>query len=237
MLLKQHHGLREGEIEGILHIHRRTLNNYLNELERDGKVYKDGLNWFADPEAGRWLRRFELTAAEAFALYLPARMFVKQSDKQNEIVLSALSRLAKVLKTDLPVDDQIFEAVQELRTREKRPSYESHFTDLIHAYLRRNPVTINYRSATGAEFQTTFHTYLVEPSAIGYTLYLIGYSQHVNDLRAYKIERITAVDVDHENNYEIPEEYLTPAFLKNAWSIISGESTERVLLHFNKKIK
>ncbi len=237
MLLKRHHGLREVEIEDILHIHRRTLNNYLNELEREGKVYKDGFNWFADPEAGRWLRRFELTAAETFALYLPARMFVKQSDKQNDIVLSALSRLAEVLKTDLPVDEQIFEAVQELRTREKRPSYESHFTDLIHAYLRRNPVTISYSTSQGFEFETTFHTYLVEPSAIGYTLYFIGHSQHVNDIRAYKIERIMAVDVDHDNHYQIPEKYRTPDFLKNAWSIISGDNSERVLLRFSKKVK
>ena len=236
MCIKRHHGLRESEIEEILHIHRRTVNNYLSELEREGKVYKDGLNWLADPDAGSWLRRLELAADEAFTLYLATRMFVKQSDKQNKTALSALSRLAEVLKTDLPVSDQIFDAAQELRTREKRPLYESHFTELIRAYLRRNPVSISYRTAQGFEFETMLHIYLIEPSAIGYTLYLIGHSSHVNDIRSYKIERITAVAVDRETHYQIPPDYATPAVLKNAWSIISGTDTQRVLLRFNKKV-
>ncbi len=237
MCIKRHHGLREAEIEELLGIGRRTINNYLNQLEREGKVYKNGVLWFADPDAGTWLRRIELAADEAYTLYLATRMFVRHTDKRNKTAVSALSRLAEVLKTDLSVDNQIFDAAQTLRAKEKRPLYETHFTELIRAYLRRNPVTITYRSAAGVEFQTCFQTYLIEPSAIGYTLYLIGHSQHVNAIRAYKIERITAVEVDYENNYQIPEEYLTPAFLKNAWSIISGENTEKVLLRFKKRIK
>lgn len=237
MLIKRNRGIREIEIAEMLNFHRRTVHNYLTELEREGKVYKEGLYWFADADAGSWLRQLELPADEAFALYLPARMFVKQSDKQNATVLSAFSRLANVLKTDLPVDDQIYEAARELRSKEEQTAYQKHFTELIRAYLRRNPVTIGYRSAQGAEFETTFHIYLVEPSAIGYTLYFIGHSHHVDDIRAYKIERITAVTVDHNNNYEIPEKYRTPTFLKNAWSIISGDKSEHIRLRFSKRVK
>lgn len=237
MCVKRHYGLRESEIAEMLDIHRRTVNNYLTELEREAKVYKEGVLWFADSKAGQWLSKFEMTADEAFTLYLATRMFVRQTDKQNKTALSALSRLAAVLKTDLQIDDQIFEAAQGLRSKEKRPSYETHFRDLVRAYLQRRPVTIQYKSAKRAEFSTTFHTYLIEPSAIGYTLYFIGHSQHVNAIRAYKMERITAVIVDYDSRYNIPDKYRTPAFLKNAWSIISGDTTEIVKLRFSKRVK
>jgi hypothetical protein len=41
-------GLRESEIAEELDLHRRTVNNYLRELERQGRVYKDGRCWLAD---------------------------------------------------------------------------------------------------------------------------------------------------------------------------------------------
>ncbi len=237
MLVKRHYGIRTSEIAELTHIQRRTVDNYLAELEGEGKVYKDGVLWFADPDAGSWLRRFELAADEAYTLYLATRMFVRHTDKQNKTALSALSRLAEVLKTDLPVDEQIFEAAQSLRAKEKQSAYEEHFTTLIRAYLRRHPVQITYRTAVGNEFTTTFHIYLVEPSAIGYTLYFIGHSQHVNALRAYKTERITAVSVDLDHHYDIPEQYRTADFLQNAWSIISGAETEHVQLRFHPSVK
>lgn len=237
MLLHRHRGLRELEIAELLHIERRTVNNYLNELEREGKVYKEGLNWFADADAGTWLRRFELMADEAFTLYLAARQFVKQTDKQNPMALSALSRLAEVLKSDLPIGAQIFNAAQELRKRQKDTTYEDIFTTVIKAYLLRRPLHLTYRTAHDQTVQTIFRTYLIEPSAIGFTLYLIGHSEHVNDLRSYKIERIEAAVPDYNQTYTIPDTFPGLDILRNAWSIMLGETTERVELLFSRHAK
>lgn len=137
MLIRRHRGLREAEIIELLPIERRTANNYLNDLEHEGKIYKEGLLWFASEQANAWLRRFELAADEAFTLYLAARQFVKQTDKQNPMAISALSRLAEVLKSDIPVGDQIFAAAQELRKRKKETVYETIFTTVVKAYLMR----------------------------------------------------------------------------------------------------
>lgn len=235
MLIRRHRGLREAEIAEMLSIERRTTYNYLSELEYEGKVYKDKLNWLASDSAGSWLRRFELTAGEAFTLYLATRQFVKQTDKQNPMALSALSRLAEVLKSDLPVSDQIFTAVQELRKRKKDTDYENILSTIIKAYLLRHSVTLTYRTAQDQTVQTTFKTYLIEPSAIGFTLYLIGYSSHVDALRSYKIERIeTAVPNPHDT-YTIPDTFPGLDILQNAWSIMLGETTERVVLRFQRE--
>ncbi|RMG91348.1 MAG: CRISPR-associated endonuclease Cas3'', partial [Chloroflexi bacterium] len=237
MLIHRHSGLREVEIAEILRLERRTVNNYLKELEYEGKIYKDGHLWHASPAAASWLRRFELAADEAFTLYLAARQFVKQSDKQNRMALSALSRLAEVLKTDLPVGDQIFRAAQELRQRKKAPGYEDIFSTVVRAFLMRHPLQLTYRTAQGYEFNTIFQTYLIEPSAIGRTLYLIGHSSHVNELRSYKIERIVTAVPDRSQTYTIPDDFPGLDILRNAWSIIMGETTQRVELRFSKKAK
>ena len=48
-LLRQYEfGLRESEIAWELGWHRRTVNNYLRELEQQEHAYKEGRCWFAD---------------------------------------------------------------------------------------------------------------------------------------------------------------------------------------------
>jgi len=41
-------GLTESEVAEILAWDRRTVNNYLRELEVELRVYKEGRLWFAD---------------------------------------------------------------------------------------------------------------------------------------------------------------------------------------------
>lgn len=41
-------GVRESEIAEELGWQRRTVNNYLRKLNKDGKVYQDGRSWFAN---------------------------------------------------------------------------------------------------------------------------------------------------------------------------------------------
>ena len=38
-------GITEGELAGFTGIQRRTVNNYLNELCDEGKIYKEGTLW------------------------------------------------------------------------------------------------------------------------------------------------------------------------------------------------
>jgi len=48
-LLRRHEfGLYESEIASELGWQRRTVNNYLRQLEQQGQAYKEGRCWFAD---------------------------------------------------------------------------------------------------------------------------------------------------------------------------------------------
>ncbi len=41
-------GVRESEASEMLRWQRRTTNNYLRELKRHGKAYKEGRDWYAE---------------------------------------------------------------------------------------------------------------------------------------------------------------------------------------------
>jgi DNA-binding IclR family transcriptional regulator len=45
LLQRCFNGLRETEISGELGWDRRTTNNYLRELRKQGRVHKEGRNW------------------------------------------------------------------------------------------------------------------------------------------------------------------------------------------------
>jgi len=47
-LQKHTFGLRESELAQELGWERRTVNNYLHELEEQGKAYKEGRSWYWD---------------------------------------------------------------------------------------------------------------------------------------------------------------------------------------------
>ena len=48
MLWQKLFGIREGELADEMGWERRTLNNYLRDLEDQGRAYKEGRSWFAE---------------------------------------------------------------------------------------------------------------------------------------------------------------------------------------------
>lgn len=229
-------GLREVEIAARAGLEPRTANNYLRELEREGHIYKEGFLWHALDVDSTKLRSFTLSPEEAYTFYLATRLFVKQHDKRNEPAETALLKLAKVLTSELGVGQEIAQAAAELAQRPERPEYQSIFRTMVQGYLYRRQVELVYKPFRGRSFPTLFSTYLMEPSAIGFATYAIGHSSIVDDLRSYKLERIESARLT-QHRYTIPVSFSGLSILRNAWSIISGEDTIRVVLRFSPTVK
>lgn len=230
-------GLPVSELAAMTGIERRTLDNYLDELEREGKVFKEEHSalWLALPYDQAQLRKFELSPEEAMTLYLAARLFTKQHDKRNEPAETALMKLATALKTDARIGDEIHQAALELGTRPDDGTYNKVFRAVMQAYIYRRVLRITYEPATGPEFDTDFAPYLIEPSAIGFTTYVIGHSSVVNGWRTFKIERIRKAMLTRQE-YRIPPEFPGLDILRSAWSIIWGEKAITVLLRFSPAV-
>jgi len=238
LTVKKHaRGITEAEITQELNMGRRTVNNYLRDLEYEGKVFKNGRLWFPLNLRGTRLRSFELSPEEAVALYLGVRLLAKQHDKRNEPAETALLKLAQVLKSDAGVGDEIEQAARELAQRPVKEGYPPVFRDIVRGYIYRKKVRIAYKPlGQEDEFETTFSTYLLEPSAVGFSTYLIGHSSIVDELRSYKLERVQSVQLTNED-YEIPADFDGLAILRNAWNIVSGKNTGEVILRFSPKVR
>ncbi len=237
LLARNARGVTEAEIADEMRLERRTVNNYLRELEFQGKALKDGLYWFPLVLKESRLRPFDLSPEEAVTLYLGARLLAKQHDKRNEPAESALLKLASVLKADAGVGDEIEQAARELAGRPVQQGYQPIFRDVVRGYIYRKKIELTYRPLNwNKAFETTFSTYLIEPSPIGFSTYLIGHSSKVNALRAYKLERIESARLTSES-YMIPPGFPGLDILRNAWSIVMGEEVIRVVLRFSEKVK
>lgn len=139
-------GLSVMELSEMTGIERRTLDNYLTELEREGKVYKDEKSplWVALPYEQMQLRKFELSPEEAMTLYLAARLFTKQHDKRNEPAETALMKLATALVSDARIGDEIHQAALELSHRPDDGSYNRVFRAIMQGYIYRHIVRLTY---------------------------------------------------------------------------------------------
>ena len=230
-------GIKVSEIEDLLNIHQRTIREYVEVLESEGKVYREGWYLFADPDYRPiTLRRLEVEAEEAMVLYLATRLFVKQSDKRTLTAELMLTKLADMLTTDAGLKSDILDAANELVNRPKKQGYEDIFRRIMRGYLQRCPIEIVYHPYKGTPFQTIIHPYLIEPSAIGYATYVIGHSSNVDALRTYKIERIESAKLLHGDGYTVPDEFNGLELLNSAWSIYYGDELVDVTLRFHPNV-
>ncbi len=236
-LLRRHpEGLSESEIAEQLGIERRTTNNYLRDLEIEGVLYKESIFWVINPyHQAQQLHRLELSPEQAVTLYLATRLLVKQSDKRNEAAESALFGLAEMLTGELSVSDDIRQAARELGERPGDADYSNVFRTIVRGYLYKRAVEIKYAPRGQRPFSTTIHPYLLEPSAIGFTTYVIGYSSAPNALRTYKLERIQTATLTNKT-FTIPADFPGLEILRSAWSIIYGEETVEVVLRFHPSV-
>jgi len=235
LLLRHPLGLREAEIAQRMGLPRRTVNDYLWSGELTGKVYKEGVLWFADPEAvSITLRPVELTPEQAVTLYLAARLLVKLHDKRNEQAETALMKLADAICSDTDVGREVYQAVEELAQRPFESAYNKAFTTVVRGYIYKRKVWMVYKPLHGRPFECEFAPYLLEPSAIGYTIYAIGHSDPPGALRTRKIERVQEARLTREY-FEVPPDFPGLEILRSAWSIIFGEELVEVKLRFSPR--
>ncbi len=232
ILLKRHEdGLTVQEIAENLSLERRTIDNYLLELETEGRVYKESKYWLALPFDSITLRRLEPSPEEAVTLYLAVRLLVKQSDRRNETAETMLYKLAQILGDDLRLGSDVIAAAKLLAERPNEQDHQDIFKAIVRGYIYRRRVRITYAAFSGGVFETTIAPYLLEPSGIGYSTYIIGHSSIVNTLRTYKLERIQRAQLLREA-FDIPDDFPGIDILRNAWAIYHGEAVVHAVLRF-----
>lgn len=215
--------------------HRSTLYRMLNQLEDELEVAvirepKGTVR--IDPDEYRFTVRLSLN--EAMAVFLAARLLARYSDKPNPHAVKALRRLASALTKSAPlVSDHIARTSDKLDRRMTEPArdYMHVLEELTRAWAGHTRVLLHYRDEP--EIARPFDVYFIEPSAVGYLTYVIGYDHHRQSERTFALERIVRLTSTLET-YAIPADFDPLTKLAGAWGVNwgNGRPPTRVALRF-----
>ncbi|HZO75973.1 MAG TPA: WYL domain-containing transcriptional regulator [Ktedonobacteraceae bacterium] len=235
-----HRRYRTREIADLLGINEDTAGKYLNELSFAGllPITKDGHVWIL-PE-GATIPHLELSLSypEAVSLYLAGRLLSQTQDEQNWHVTMALKKLVEALPPSLKERQQtLLDALLFAEHPQDQLRDMSHlFQVLASGWVMQRRVRLSYAPPQRKSFECFFDPYLLEPSAIGRTIYAIGYSSVVNDIRTYKLERIQQAELTAET-FTVSEKFKGPEMLQQAWGVMyTDEEPVKVRLRFSAAV-
>ena len=228
---------RTRELADMLGVNEDTVNKYLNELSFSGllPVTYEKLDWFLPDGASVPQLELSLSYAEAVGLYLAGRLLSQTQDEQNWHITMALKKLVEALPPSLRERQQgLLDALlfSEHSVDQSRDMSQT-FQVLASGWLTQRRVRLSYTPPSRKNFECLFDPYLLEPSAIGRTIYAIGFSTIGNDLRTYKLERIQQAELTKEP-FTVSEKFKGAEMLQQAWGVMYGdEEPVRVRLRFS----
>jgi proteasome accessory factor B len=230
-------GFRTRAAAAELGLHERTVRRYIVELAEKGwlPVY---------PEKGQW-RLVEggrisplpmhLNLDEALAVYLAVRLLSGYSDKHNPHAVTAMKKLAGAMPVEIGGHIRRTAAGTEWRRRDE--AYLKNLETLTQAWAERRRIRFRYTApGRGSAAERQVDPYFIEPSAVGYACYLIGYDHGRQAIRIFKVERMGRVDL-LDIRFEIQPGFDPYRYLENAWGVMGGDDVVEVVLRFSPDVR
>lgn len=229
-------GCTSGELAREFGVHPSTIYRDLLLLEERGTgLIFDGRRYRLDHR--RAIHTVKMTNHEVLALFIAARLLSRHSDEHNPHVVTALEKLADAIRPKAgEIARHIDQAATVVRQRRMRQPYVEALEVLTQAWAEQRKVSIRYRSAGADDTERTFAPYFIEPSGIGYACYVIGHDDLRQELRTFKVERMTRVRLTDER-FTIPEGFDPQRLLANAWGVIwRDDASIEVQLRFASSV-
>lgn len=214
------------ELQIMLGIDRTTLWRWIRSLENIDYIIDEDSQGRLYIDRNTCPTYLKLAPQESVLLMLALRLFQQYSDKPNRNAVELLHKLGTQLHQGVaPVVGPYIVAMAETQQRtlpEQRNDngYERVMERVGDAWLQSRKLKLCYRPLRAHRpFDETFHPYMLEPSAIGRSTYIIGYSELVNDLRVRKVERIQRTPILLDEPFTVPETFDVQRLLSGAWGI------------------
>jgi CRISPR-associated endonuclease/helicase Cas3 len=231
LLLNSRIHLSQAEIARRCDVHRSTIGRMVQEMidhEIPVRVDDQGLLYV---ERTAYTRTIKLKLHEAVSVFLSGRLLARYSDKPNAHTVEALEKLAVSLQDIMPpLGHHIAGTSTALRERlpKQISEHQRILEKLTEAWATGTKVQLWYRPLRSARsFQHTFAPYFLEPSAIGYSTYVIGLAEPPGKLRTRKLERIERV-VSTDEPFDVPDDFDPNKLLAGAWGIWFDEDDKPV---------
>lgn len=224
----------------------KTVRRYLEELSTTGELplcndeeEKKGRNvptrWMLMEEGRIPLNTLTLDVREGAALYLAARLLAQQTDERNDHMSGAMHRLAQAMpRTLVPALERIIAAPTHTSAS---TNVTDIFSALVVGWARQQVVEVRYRPYRPPAnlYTCRLAPYLLEPSALGRTIYVLGHATPPGRLRTFKLERIERATLTDET-FSVPADLDLVGLLQRAWGVMYGddEAPVTVRLRFSK---
>lgn len=226
-------GYTPAELARTTGVSVRSIQRDLNVLQwEDGVIlaHEHGRYMLAESER---LGPLDLNLQEARALLIATRLFLRYSDELEPHGASALRKLAGVMPAT--VRGQVQAAADSLGNKPFDADFSRNLMTVTEAWAKNRSLRLSYRSAGKARPKdVVVDPYFLEPSAAGFSTYLIGFSRTHEQMRTFKIERIVSAEMLPQH-FQVPDGLDVDTLLSSAWGIIWGEGTQ-VRLRFKAAV-
>lgn len=234
--------LSKAEVARQCGVDRSTIGRLEESLLARGVPlrYDDASHWYIDRRA--YITNVKLNQDEALSVYLACRLLARYSDKPNVHVVEALEKFAVALEAiTQPLGKHIYATTQALHAQlPSTPSLHQQTLEILgQAWAEGRVVDMQYRPLRAKQsFRQRFEPYFLEPSALGFGTYAIGYSDPPGKLRTRKLERIESI-VLTKDTFSVPSTFDAVKLLEGAWGIWFDEEDKPtpVTLRFSLEVQ
>lgn len=225
-LLAQPRGtsLRQADLARHLGVDRSTAGRWLVSLEANGVPILWDEQKRVAIDRKRYFTNLSLSRHESVVLMLALRLYQQRQNKSDRNAAEMLQKLGIALYQGVaPAAGEHILAVaqqQRLQTSDLHSEQQRVLEALGDAWIDGRKVQLRYRPLRARRaFDDLFHPYLLEPSSISRSTYVIGYSELVQAVRVRKLERIERTPLVLDEPFTIAEGFDPFKLLGGAWSI------------------
>ena len=222
LLLTSRVPLSQAEIARRCDVDRSTIHRLIEDMFKQGIPLRLNDKGWLYIEKTAYISTLKFSLHESIAVFLAGRLLARYSDKPNMHTVAALEKLGTTLQAIMPsLGHHITQTSTALRGQMPKQisSHQQSLEKLTEAWARGTKVQLWYRPLNSQRaLQHTFSPYFLEPSAIGYSTYVIGLAEPPGALRTRKLERIERV-VATDEPFEVPQDFDPNALLAGAWGI------------------
>lgn len=183
---------------------------------------------FIQVERGRWkidrrqyISNLRINLYETGMLYLMARKAARQTRFPNPHVASLLESIAIMLNQ--PLMDRLLQSAGFIPEADEQDGSTAVLEKIISCWVDQRKINIKYQGLKSQK--PTVHLvspYLLEPSLWNEGVYLVGYSETMEKIIPFKLNRILKA-ADTSQPIIFPQSFNESDFLNNVWSIWDGD--------------
>lgn len=223
-LLAQPTSVRQADLARYFGVNRSTIGRWIISLEGRGFpiVWDDQKRVSID--RARYVTHLSLTRHESITLMLALRLYQQRQDKADHNTVEMLQKLGLLLRQGIAPDagEHVLGIThqQRLNLLDQRSEHQRVLEAIGDAWIDSRKVQIRYRPLQSRRaFDDVFHPYLLEPSSLSRSVYVIGYSEGAQALRVRKLGRIERTPLVLDERFSVVADFDPFRVLGGAWGI------------------